>query len=292
MVNDQASILRQRLENHSGPARKTKTIAITSGKGGVGKSNFTLNLAIALSKRNQKVVVFDADFGMANIDVLMGVRSKYSLHDLINNKKTIWEVMQPSPTGVDFISGVSGLYDMLHLDRTDLEHLLLQLAELNGYADYILIDTGAGLSTESLSFILSAEEVIVVTTPEPTSITDAYALIKMVNQRKSDVNFSLVVNRSPSYMDGNVTAEKIMVVANRFLHKTIHSLGCILDDPLVQRAVMKQYPFLLLDAHSRVSKSMIELTDDFLKKEQKLSHVEPVGIQGFVNKLLGFMNFK
>ena len=158
---------------------------MTSGKGGVGKSNFTLNFALTLQSKGYKVLVFDADIGLANIDVLMGISSKYNLYHLLKKEKTIWEIIQKGYNDLEFIAGGSGFNDLLRLTDEELDYFAEQVMQLNGYVDFIIFDTGAGLSKETLKFILAAEEAIVVTTPEPTSITDAYAIIKMVNSMGS-----------------------------------------------------------------------------------------------------------
>ncbi|MBO9599783.1 MAG: P-loop NTPase, partial [Cohnella sp.] len=180
-MNDQAEALRHLVHTTSSDlAKATRIITITSGKGGVGKSNFSLNFAMALQKRGFSVLVFDADISFANIDVLLGTPAQYNLIHLLNGEKSIWDIIQTGPNGLQFIAGGSGFKDLVRLSDQEIEYFAQQIGKLNGHVDFIVFDTGAGLSKETVRFITAADETIVVTTPEPTSITDAYALIKMI----------------------------------------------------------------------------------------------------------------
>uniref|UniRef100_UPI000594050D MinD/ParA family protein n=1 Tax=Gorillibacterium massiliense TaxID=1280390 RepID=UPI000594050D len=221
-------------------AKTTRIVTVTSGKGGVGKSNFTLNFALALQKTGKQVLIFDADIGLANIDVLMGANPAFSLYHLLKKEKTIWEIIQTGPGGLQFIAGGSGFTDLLRLTDQELNDFAEQIGQLNGHVDYIIFDTGAGLSKETMKFIMAAHETIVVTTPEPTSITDAYAVIKMVHKEEPDVTFRLVVNRVTDNREGRITADKIRLVAQKFLDLNIPLLGYVADDDTVSRSVKRQ----------------------------------------------------
>lgn len=285
-MSDQAQGLRNLVKTRRhATSRMTRIVTVTSGKGGVGKSNFTLNFALSLQSLGYKVLVFDADIGLANIDVLMGVSPKYSLYHLLKREKTIWEIIHKGHQDLQFISGGSGFSDLIRLTEEELDYFSQQVNELNGYVDYILFDTGAGLSKESLKFIVAAHETIVVTTPEPTSITDAYAIIKMVHAMDFHVPFQLVVNRIADLKEGKRTAEKISMVAKQFLDLDIPTLGYVAEDSNVPRAVKKQIPFTVAYPNSIATKGIMELAEIYASSEKP---VEPAaeGIKGFLSKMM------
>ncbi|WP_091220414.1 MinD/ParA family protein [Paenibacillus sp. BC26] len=285
-MTDQAEALRNLVRNQEqkNEGRTTKVITVTSGKGGVGKSNFSLNFSLALQRIGQKVLIFDADIGMANIDVLMGVSSPYNLYHLLKQEKTIWEIIQEGPQGVHFIAGGSGFKDLLDLSADQLNYFAEQISRLHGQYDFILFDTGAGLSKETVKFITAAQETIVVTTPEPTSITDAYALIKMVTAMEHDVKFKLIVNRAIDTKEGNATADKIGLVAQRFLNIELPVLGILPDDPNVTKAVKKQVPFAIAYPGSDASKSILEIAKRFVEVPQPPAAAIS-GVKGFLHKM-------
>lgn len=284
-MTDQAQALRNLVKSqHETSAKSTKIITVTSGKGGVGKSNFTLNFALTLQSKGYSVLIFDADIGLANIDVLMGVSSKYSLYHLLKREKTIWEIIGTGPRNVKFIAGGSGFNDLLRLTDTELDYFASQVEELNGHVDFILFDTGAGLSKETLKFIVAAQETIVVTTPEPTAITDAYAIIKMVNSMNYDVDFKLVINRVADIREGRQTAEKISLVAKQFLNLDIPSLGYVPDDSNVMKAVKKQVPFSLAFPNSPAVKGIEDIASRFISRQVPVEQQQG-GIKGFFNKM-------
>ncbi|MDB5052070.1 MAG: Cobyrinic acid ac-diamide synthase [Bacilli bacterium] len=288
-MNDQAQSLRDLMMVQSqkdGRVRTTKVITVTSGKGGVGKSNFTLNFALTLQTRGYKVLVFDADIGLANIDVLMGISPKFNLYHLLKREKTIWEIIHKGYHDLEFIAGGSGFSDLLRLSEQELEYFAQQVSELNGHVDFIIFDTGAGLSKETLKFILAAQETIVVTTPEPTSITDAYAIIKMVHNMDYQVPFRLVVNRVTDDKEGKYTADKISLVAKRFLQLEIPTLGYVPDDIQVSKAVKKQVPFTIAFPNSLASKSIHELADHFINGQNVSENQEVSGVKGFLSKMI------
>lgn len=285
-MNDQAQELRNLIQHQSESKLKaTRTITVTSGKGGVGKSNFTLNFALALQKKGFKVLVFDADIGLANIDVLMGISSKFNLYHLLKKEKTIWEIIQTGHNDLQFIAGGSGFNDLIRLSEEQLDYFADQVNQLTGHVDFIIFDTGAGLSKETLKFIVAAEETIVVTTPEPTSITDAYAIIKMVHSMNYQVAFRLVVNRAMDWKEGRQTADKISLVAKQFLNLDIPTLGYVLDDNNVSKAVKKQVPFTVAYPLSAASKSIGELADAFIANQSPAE--TPTGaVKGFLTKMI------
>lgn len=259
-MNDQANMLRQRVlmklagqhpENvalHQA-VDLSQVITITSGKGGVGKTNFAVNLALALSSLGKRVILLDADIGLANVDVLLGVSPPYNLSHVIRGEKTIQQVILQAPGNISLIAGGSGLTELLNITDWQLSRFIANMYTLAGQTDYILIDTGAGLSSNVLSFILAADESIIVTTPEPTSLADAYALIKVVSLKKPDIRMQLVVNRVENPREGDETANRLSQVAARFLNITLEHLGSIPADSHVVRAVKEQVPFTLAYPH-------------------------------------------
>ncbi|WP_020615267.1 MinD/ParA family protein [Paenibacillus daejeonensis] len=288
-MNDQAQTLRNMVlvQGEAAGQRPTRIVTVTSGKGGVGKSNFSLNFALALQQMGQRVLVFDADIGMANIDVLMGRNSSYSLYHLLKREKTIWEIVQEGPQGLEYIAGGSGFRDLLDLDQEQLDYFSEQIGKLHGHYDVILFDTGAGLSKETVRFITAAQETIVVTTPEPTSITDAYALIKMVHAMGEQAAFKLVVNRAVDRKEGKHTADKIGLVARQFLQTDIPMLGIVPDDSLVPKAVKKQVPFTIAAPDGSASRAIAQIARDFIHGAGA-SVAEPVemgGVKGFLLRM-------
>ncbi|MDQ0059680.1 MinD/ParA family protein [Paenibacillus harenae] len=284
-MNDQAEALRNLIKQRERieEGRQTRIVTVTSGKGGVGKSNFSLNFAIMLRRLGQKVLVFDADIGMANIDVLMGVTSPYSLYHLLKQEKTIWDIIQLGPEGLHFIAGGSGFSDLLNLTAEQLDGFAGQIDKLHGQYDVILFDTGAGLSKETVKFIAASQETIVVTTPEPTSITDAYALIKMVNGMDIHVPFKLIVNRATDYREGRQTADKINLVSKQFLRIELPSLGIVPDDSNVSKAVKRQIPFTVAYPSSEASSAIERIAKQFL--EMPKAEVAAGGVKGFLHKM-------
>lgn len=292
-MNDQAEALRRlvsrRLGTEAAPSGKpaaARIITVTSGKGGVGKSNFTLNFALALKSLGAKVLIFDADIGMANIDVLMGVRSRFNLYHLLKGERNIQEIVELGTNGLPFIAGGSGMADLFTLSESDLNFFTSQLERIAGEMDFIIFDTGAGLSKETLKFITSADECLVVTTPEPTSITDAYALIKVVHGLEENVSFRLVINRVTDEVEARQVADKISLVAQQFLKMEIPTLGYMSDDSHVMQAVKRQVPFSAAYPGCVAAKDVQSLAMKFLNVPPKPTKDTLSGIKGFMHKWL------
>ena len=184
MAMDQADKLREKVEMLKEQVPSARVIAVTSGKGGVGKTSISVNLALQFQQQGKRVVILDADFGLANVEIMLGIRPQYNLADLIFNDKSIEEIITEGPNGVGFISGGSGVQDLVNLDKEKLKKLIAKLVKLDSLYDVIIIDTGAGIADSVIEFVLSSPEVLLVVTPEPTSITDAYSLLKAVNRKK------------------------------------------------------------------------------------------------------------
>lgn len=283
-MNDQAEALRHLVHSKDAhTARATRIITITSGKGGVGKSNFSLNFAMALQNRGYSVLVFDADISFANIDVLLGTPASYNLIHLLKGEKTIWEIIQTGPGGLQFIAGGSGFQDLVRLSERELEYFAEQIGKLHGHFDFILFDTGAGLSKETVRFITAAEETIVVTTPEPTSVTDAYALIKMLKSMGHQISFQLVVNRVTDEKEGKQTADNIRQVASKYLGLEIPVLGYIPDDSNVSKAVKRQTPLSIAFPDSVATRGIDRITSRFLAEERENSSSR--GLSNFLQRV-------
>lgn len=233
-----------------GKERKTRIITVVSGKGGVGKSNFAVNLAIALMDLKKRVILLDADMGLANIDVIMGISPQYNLAHVIANEKTISEIVYEGPRGLKIIPGGTGMYELANLQDWQLERFLTKLGHLDGLADYFIIDSSAGLSKAVLSFALSADEIIIITTPEPAALTDAYGMIKTVRQQYFDREIKLVVNRVSSLAEAAAVYNKLKIAVNRFLKCSVDFLGSVREDENVVQAVKEQQPFVLAYPYS------------------------------------------
>ncbi|RNF38741.1 MinD/ParA family protein [Planococcus salinus] len=281
---DQAKQLREKVlqKKPKEERRQTRVIAVTSGKGGVGKSNFALNFALSLVQQNKKVLIFDVDLGFANIDVLLGRVPKESIATMIEKDLTVREIIEEGPDGLSFISGGTGFSEMLELDEAKLDKFLKELSTLQGTVDYIILDTGAGLSYENLRFILAADDVILVTTPEPTSITDAYSVVKMIHVKDPNVHVKLMVNQCTSEKEGRETAENFRKVTEQFLDMQVETLGFIPTDSNVTNAVKKQTPFLLAYPNSQASRAVQEVASEFLE----LPVPYKLGFKGFLLKML------
>jgi flagellar biosynthesis protein FlhG len=224
---------------------QSRVLVVTSGKGGVGKTNVTVNLALALSKQNKRTILFDADLGMANVDVILGVSPKASLVDVMEGKKTLTDILVKVNDYLEIVPGGSGMQELANLDQKALDGFLIGLRELEHRADFILVDTGAGISRAVLNFVLAASEVLVVTTPEPTAITDAYGLIKVIDQHNPSACVHLLVNMAETEHEARSVAQKLIMIVDRFLEIEVRYLACLERDPYVVRAVLQQQPFYL-----------------------------------------------
>lgn len=249
-----------------------RVITVTSGKGGVGKSNTSINLAIQFRKLGQRVIILDADFGLANIEIMFGAVPKYNLFDLIHQGKTIKEIITWGPMEVGFISGGSGIAEMSNLNKEYLNYIIQNLAELDALADIIIIDTGAGISDSVLEFLVASGEVLLVTTPEPTSITDSYSLLKALSRHsgyeQESTPIKLVANRVEREADGEALFNKLNAVVARFLKFPISYLGCVPQDQHLARAVMQQMPVSLQSPSAKSSQAYERIAARLMEKEE------------------------
>ncbi|MFC4184583.1 MinD/ParA family protein [Saccharococcus thermophilus] len=263
-MRDQAENLRLRLNRQNVPERITKTIAITSGKGGVGKSNLSLNFSIMLSRRGFRVLLLDMDIGMGNIDILLGQSSPLTIIDLFDRRLPLRELIKTGPDNVSFIAGGTGLTNIFTMDEEKVDYFLKELQSLSVQYDYLLFDMGAGISEDRLYLLKAVHEIFVVTTPEPTAITDAYAMMKYVHMQEKEIPLYLIVNRAQTDKEGRETLERLKQVAKQFLHKEVISLGVLPEDRAVTKAVARQIPFLLFDPAAKASRAMHTLVDRYL----------------------------
>ena len=255
--SDQAAGLRHLMRQ----ARQTRTIAICSGKGGVGKSNICLNLSILMSAGGKRVALVDADLGLANLDVLIDLDARANLSHVIAGTHTLQQVTVDLPTGVQFVPGGSGLENLLDLSDFQRSRLLRELTALEADNDIILVDCGAGIGPGVLQFAAAADRTVVVTTPEPTAITDAYAVIKVLVQRGYKGQLSLLVNLAANRHEARDTQQRIAEVAQRFLGADIAQAGYVLNDPRVGEAVRRRQPLVLVFPQCPASRCMAALAN-------------------------------
>lgn len=266
----------------------TRIIAITSGKGGVGKTNIAVNMAIAYAQLGKKVILIDGDLGMANVNVLLNVVPQYNLMNVINKKRTMKEIILDTEFGIKFIAGANGFSKIANLSVGELEYFAKQFSEL-GNADIIIIDTAAGIANNVLQFVAAADEVYVVTTPEPTAITDAYGIIKIITTEIVDrqLNLKLLVNRVHSADEGKRISDRIITIVGQFCGCKVDYIGFVYDDPIVQSSVIRQKPFIVINPTSKSSVCLKHIVGRIEKTE--LAGNE--GVSTFLKKFLGKKKF-
>lgn len=276
-MEDQAQELKKMMN------RKSRIIAITSGKGGVGKSNLSVNMAIAYAQQGKKVMLIDGDLGMANVNILMNIVPQYNLMHVINNQKKMSEIINDTEFGIKFIAGANGFSKIANLSVDELDAFANQFAILGGY-DIIIIDTGAGIANNVLQFVSAADEVYVVTTPEPTAITDAYGIIKIITTELPDreMNIKLLVNRVHSSDEGKRISERIINIVGQFLNKKVDYIGFVYDDPVVQASVIRQKPFIVVNPTSKPAQCIKHIVGRIEKSDTGTSE----GVSSFLKKFL------
>lgn len=269
---DQAEQLRILKAGKQPPKPLARVITVTSGKGGVGKSNTSINLAIQFRKMGKRVIILDADFGLANIEIMFGAVPKHNLCDLIYQGKKITDIITWGPMEVGFISGGSGIAGMSNLNREYLSYIIQNLAQLDTIADIIIVDTGAGISDAVLEFLVASGEILLVTTPEPTSITDSYSLLKaLYRHQRFDADATkvkLIANRVSKESEGKILYEKLNAVVERYLKVPILYLGCVPDDVQLSRSVMQQTPVSLHNPTARSTLAYERIAGRLLDKEE------------------------
>ncbi|MDE6313158.1 MAG: MinD/ParA family protein [Lachnospiraceae bacterium] len=273
---DQAEQLRNIIKmKQIKPKTMARVITVTSGKGGVGKSNVSINLGIQLKKLGLRVIILDADFGLANVEVLFGTIPKFNLKDTIEGRMSLKEIITQGPLGVQFISGGAGVEGLTNLSKVQLGNLLRGLAELDTMADVILVDTGAGISDSVLEFVAAGSEVLLITTPEPASITDSYSLLKALHHyrgfRKENTQIKMVANKVSNSLEGRNLYSKLNLVTEKFMGLSLEYLGYVpLDEQLI-RSVMKQSPVSITYPNAKSVKAFEQLAME-LTGTQRSSH--------------------
>jgi flagellar biosynthesis protein FlhG len=253
-IHDQASQLHQRAMG-----RGVRTIAITSGKGGVGKTSLAVNLGLLMVRDGHRVALLDGDMGLANVDVLLGLTPKHTLRHVIEGHKELAEIILRDQSGLYVIPASRGVEALAQLSISERTQLVQRLGQLEGMIDILLIDTAAGISSNVISLILAADEAIVVTVPEPTAITDAYAVIKVLSRHRSDLRAGILINM----VEGSSQAEEVFAqlqrVIRRFLKVEVRFAGHVLRDECVGRAICEQKPFSICFPYAKASRCLADL---------------------------------
>lgn len=273
-MSDQAKKLRQMLHHHD---KKAKTISVVSGKGGVGKSNTSLNFALQLLQLDYKVLLIDLDVGMGNIDILVGNDANYSIANLFNDYSPINDIIELGPNNLNYIAGGTSLEEIVHLRNEQLQFFFDEMEKVVQLYDYILFDLGAGVSEAALSFVLASDECIVLTTPEPTAITDAYSMIKHIIQRNNALPMNILINRCKNEREGKQTMLKFTKVIEHFLQKEVKPIGILPEDSIVTTAVIKQVPYTILNQHASISKAMKTIAESYVTGDKVDSLLEERG---------------
>lgn len=288
-MNDQAEELRKKIRQRAAEANRVKrirakTVAIVSGKGGVGKTNISVNLAVGLAKLGKKVLLFDMDIGMGNIYHLIGKDPGHSIADFFTKGAPLASMIKSGPEGIFFIHGGSAAAQLFEWEDSYMEKWIQALEKLIGDYDYLLFDMGAGASKESLNILHAAEEVLTVTIPEPTAITDAYSMMKFIYLRDQEKTFYLLCNRAESAEEGWKTARRLKRTMETFLHVSPVILGSLPEDSVIRKSVTAGQPFMILYPEARISRAF----DNIVKKYTGLPVNEEHQRTGFIDKLRRF----
>lgn len=287
---DQAEGLRAIIKASQPTSRPlARVITVTSGKGGVGKSNTSINLALQFRKMGQRVIILDADFGLANIEIMFGTVPKHNLCDLIYQGKNIKDIITWGAGEVGFISGGSGIVGLANLGKEYLSYIIHNLAQLDAIADVIIIDTAAGIADAVLEFLVASGEILLVTTPEPTSITDSYSLLKALHQHprfsEEECKIKVVANRVSTIEDGQALFNKLNVVVNRYLKIPITYLGAVPQDPQLAEAVMRQTPVSISAPNAKSTRAYERLAARLMNLEIE-EEIPKRGMTAFFSHLL------
>jgi flagellar biosynthesis protein FlhG len=242
--------------------RKNRIITVSSGKGGVGKTNLSVNMALAYARMGKKVVVMDADLGLANVNIMLGMTPRYNLYHVIKKQKTIREILVDTDYGISIVAGASGFSQIANLSEGERQNFIDEMDTLTS-ADIVIIDTGAGVSSNVLDFIAAADDAVIITTPEPTAITDAYGIIKIIatELESLDMGLKLVVNRAKGVAEARRVADRVTSIAGQFLNLKVDYLGFIYEDSSVVQAVLRQKPFMVVDPKCKASQCVQHIVD-------------------------------
>ncbi|BDH61160.1 site-determining protein [Lysinibacillus sp. PLM2] len=261
-MRDQAEKLRMKMMESQGTLGRS--IAVVSGKGGVGKSNFSTNFAIQLANQGKKVVILDMDIGMGNVNILIGRTAQYNLKDYLSGSATLDQIILDGPYNLKYISGGSGFTSLVEWSPKMFDSLIEAFETLQKTYDYILFDMGAGATQWSLDLLASINEIVVISTTEPTSITDAYSMMKFIHIRDENKTFYLVVNRAFSNEEGRDTADRLKSTMSKFLSKDINVLGALPEDECVRKSVINQTPFSIGYPNAPITKTLNKMVYRFI----------------------------
>lgn len=290
---DQATGLRNVVKmQHSSQTPQARVLTITSGKGGVGKSNTAVNLAVQLSRLGKRVIIFDADIGLANVEVMFGAIPKYNLSDVLYKGMSMRDIITKGPMNIGFISGGSGVVGLNNLTREQILGVVQKLSELDTMADIILIDTGAGISDSVMEFVIASPEVLLITTPEPSSLTDSYSLIKTL-YRNLDFNYketviNVIANRVNSAADGQAVFDKLSSVVSQFLNWNVNYLGLVPQDTNIEKAVRQQQVVSLYDPQAPSAQAFAKIAESLVSGENRYYEIKG----GFSRMIYRFLNRK
>lgn len=279
----QAKITRSQQHDQPQPVR---VICVTSGKGGVGKTSITVNLALALAHLQKRVMLMDADLGLANVDVLLGLHSAYNLSHVINGERTLKEIIITGPRGVKIVPASSGIKRMAELSPAEHAGVISAFSELNDSLDVLLIDSAAGICDSVIAFSRASQDVVVVICDEPASLTDAYALIKLLSRDYGINRFHILPNRVTSVQGGWELFNKLLKVTDRFLDVTLNSLWAIPDDPQLRKAIQSQRAVLELYPHSRSSAAFQRLATQV--ERWPMPHAASGYLQFFIERFVNY----
>ncbi|HZN63451.1 MAG TPA: MinD/ParA family protein [Planctomycetota bacterium] len=264
--------------------RAARVLAVTSGKGGVGKTNLSVNLGLALAATGSRVVIVDLDLGLANADILFDIATRYNLADVISGRRSLDEVLVQAAPGLRIVPGASGVERLANLGEAERQALVAGLDSLCADADFVICDTGAGISRNTTSFLAAADEVLIVTTPEPTAVVDAYAVIKLIALSGDHGDLGLVINMAENAEEARRFSHGIAITANKLLNAYVAELGFILRDPNVAQSVRKRRPVFLEHPHSPASRGIRDLASRIVAGAAPGAGGERVS---FVRRLLG-----
>jgi flagellar biosynthesis protein FlhG len=284
-MRDQAENLREKLNNKY--RKSAKTLAVVSGKGGVGKSNISINFAMTLAKTGKRVLLFDFDIGMGNIHVLLGSDASKTISDFLYHDISLHEIIYSGPQNVSYISAGNGFSDIIEISEHMVSRLIEGLEELQHLFDFIIFDMGAGATVSNLQILLSVDDIIVVTTPEPTSITDAYSIMKYICMKEASNHFYLICNRAEKEKEGVYTLERLQLTVNKFLNKDIHILGVLPEDNHVRKAVKLQVPFYQAFPAANISMKIEKVVQEYLGADEVLE-IKSIQSNRFIRKFRNF----